>query len=82
VCERRCICREESLLNTFPQKRQACWSRPILVELDAEEESAPPEKDCIAFWEFVTIDTDVGRDEVRKDRPLCPLTDVAFEDFS
>lgn len=53
-----------------------------MVELDAEEESAPPEKDCRAFWEFGTIDTDVGRDEFRKDKPLCPLTEVVFGDFS
>lgn len=51
-----------------------------MEELDAEEESAPPEKDCRAFWEFGTIDE--GRDEFRKDKPLCPLTEVVFGDFS
>lgn len=53
-----------------------------MLELDAEEESPPPGKDCRAFWEFGTIDTDVLSDEFRKDRPLCPLTEVVFGDFS
>lgn len=53
-----------------------------MVELDAEEESATPETDCRACWVFGTIDMDVGRDEFRKDRPLCPLTEVVFGDFS
>lgn len=53
-----------------------------MVELDAEEESAPPETDCKACWEFGAIDTDVGSDELRKGRPLCPLTEVVFGDFS
>lgn len=81
MCERRCICREESLLNAFPQKRQACCSRPVEAEPE-EEGSTPAEKDCRAFWEFWTIDTDVGRDEFRKDSPLCPVTEVVFGDFS
>lgn len=53
-----------------------------MLELDVEEESAPPETDCRACWVFGTTDTDVGRDEFRKDRPLCPLTEVVFGDFS
>lgn len=53
-----------------------------MVELDAEEESDPPETDCKACWVFGTIDTDVERDALRKDRPLCPLTEVVFGDFS
>lgn len=80
MCERRCICKEESLLNIFPQKRQACWSRPTVLELDNGEESPPPDTDCKACWEFGTADTDVGRDEFRKDRPLCP--EFVFGDFS
>lgn len=54
----------------------------MVEELDAEEESAPPETDCRACWEFGTIETDVGRDEFRKDRPLWPVTEVVFGDFS
>lgn len=54
----------------------------MVLELDAEEESPPPETDCRPCGEFGTIDTDVGRDEFRKDKPLCPLTEVVFEDFS
>lgn len=53
-----------------------------MVELDAGEESVPPETDCKACWEFGTTDTDVERDEFRSDRPLCPLTEVVFGDFS
>lgn len=82
VCDRRCICNEESLLNIFPQKRQACWRRPVVVELDKEEESPPPETDCKACRAFGTLDTDGGREEFRKDRPLFPLTEVVFGDFS
>lgn len=48
-----------------------------MVELETEEESVPPEKDCRAFGEFGTIDTVVGRDEFRN-----PLTEVVFGDFS
>lgn len=81
VCDRKCICREESLLNIFPQKRQACWRRLVVVELDAVEESAPPETDC-KCWEFGTMDTVVERDEFRKDRPACPPNEVVFGDFS
>lgn len=53
-----------------------------MLELGKGEESPPPEIDCRACWEFGMIDTDVGRDEFKKDRPLCPLTEVVFGDFS
>lgn len=78
VCERKCIWREESLLNIFPQKRQACWSRPVVMELDAGEESAETEM-C---WEFGATDTVVATDEFRRDLPPCPLTEAVFGDFS
>lgn len=85
MCERKCICIEESLENTFPQKRQACCSRPEVAGLDAEEDptvAAPPEADCRACWDVETIDTDEGRDEFRKDKLLCALTEILFGDFS
>lgn len=53
-----------------------------MVELDAGEESGPPQTACEACLEFGTTDTDVGRDEFRSDRPLGPLTPVVFGDFS
>lgn len=53
-----------------------------MLELGKGDESPPPEPDCRPCWEFGTIETDVGRDEFRKDRPLCPLIEVVFVDFS
>lgn len=53
----------------------------VLLELDAED-SPPLEADCRACCEFGTIGTDVGRGGFRKDRLLCPLTEVVFGDFS
>ena len=53
-----------------------------MVELDKGDKSPPPEIDCRAFWEFGTIETDVGRAEFRRERPLCPLIEVVFVDFS
>lgn len=72
-------------MNTFPQKRQACCNRLEVAELHAEEEpavAAPPEADCRACWDVETIDTDVGREEFRKDKLLCALTETLFGDFS
>lgn len=54
----------------------------MLLELDAEEDSPPLEADCRACCEFGTIGTDVGSGVLRKERPLCPLTEVVFGDFS
>ena len=54
----------------------------MVVELDAEEESGPPQTAWEACLEFGTTDTDVGRDELRSDRPPGPLAPVVFGDFS
>ena len=80
MCERRCICSAESLLNIFPQKRQPCWRRPAEAALKREAEpcEAPPEAEYMECW----LDRPLAELWLKKDSPLCPLAEVVLGDFS
>lgn len=78
MCDRRWICRDESLLNTLPQKRQACWALPSAAAAAAE----PREELGCSRWSWETLW--LGAGGVAKLTPLlCPNErEEVLEDFS
>lgn len=80
MCERRWICRDESLLNCFPQKRQVWWCGRPRNDNDADPTARAV--DGFGSGRGATWAAAAGRAGWERARPARPLADRALEDFS